>query len=531
MKKLAYSLLFVMIVTLSIFLFVSCGEDKNDAELAQVTVKFMIGDKVYSESLYKEGQEVEKPDVTEYGSYVITGWTINGSNKYAFFPYEVGKTDITFIATTTHAITVSFYAEGENVLTKKYENNGMVQSVEAPAIDGYKFMGWQLDDNCVSFPYSLKKCKDDSIRFDAIYEKLYKAEFISFGETYSKTYYTKDSSLFIPENPVVEGYSFICWEDSDGNRIENDIIMNQDVQYTARFEKDLYQVNYYIGSSTTPYKTLYTSLKAIDLKYEGEGEFYGWYTGSKFTTKFDFTKLINRNVNIYGKVYTDDYSILRSYGNSQKTDIDTSTFNASVFNTTYPTSVTIAVNSNTVRATYSFTSSDRKKGTIVYDLFEGAIYATYGADVASISIGVEEYNYNEIDLSHYRYSQSKVNQDLNPELKKISLKVAETVYEYIHGIYTSAKTGSVSGGEDFPEITFNVNAQVYGNSIKVTSDTTFYSLKVYSSNEGVYVNYYENGKDLLISNLESGNYILTFAFEKTVDNFRIRQYYNINVSI
>ncbi len=531
MKKLAYSLLIVMIVTLSIFLFISCGEDKNDADLAQITVKFMIGDKVYSESLYKEGQEIEKPDISEYGSYTITGWTINGTNKYAFFPYEAGKNDLTFYATTTHNVTVSFYAEGENVLTKKYENNAMVQSVTAPSIEGYKFMGWKLDEDYVTFPYSLKKFDGDSIRFDAIYERLYKAEFTSFGETYSKVYYTKDSKLIVPTDPEEEGYSFICWEDSNGNRMPSEITMNQDVEYTARFEKDLYQINYYIGSSATPYKTMYTSLKALDLKYEGEGDFYGWYTSAKFTTKFDFTKLINRNVNIYGKVFADDYAVLRSYGNTQKTTIDTSTFDADLFDTTYPTTVTMAVNSNTVRATYSFTSTDRKKGTIVYDLFAGTIYASYGASTASISIGVDEYNYAEIDLSHYRYNQSIVNQDLNPELKKIALKVAQTVYEYIQDIYTSAKTDTVSTGVDFPEITFNVTAKAQGNSIKVTSDTTFYSLKVYSTKESAYVNYYENGKNLTVSNLDEGNYVLTFAFERTIDNYKIRQYYNVAVSI
>ena len=307
--------------------------------------------------------------------------------------------------------------------------------------------------------------------------------------------------------------------------------MDKDVEYSAVFEKDLYQINYYVGQSATPYKTMYTSLKAIDLKYEGEGDFYGWYTSSSYTTRFDFTKLINRNVNIYGKVYKDDYSILTSFGRTQKATLDTSSFDEKVFDTTYPTTINIAVNSNTVRATYSFTSSNRQKGTIVYDMFAGSIYASFGTNDASISIGVDEYNYGDIDFSNYRYSQSIVNAYLNPELKKIALKVAETVFNHIHGEYSGAKTEVITAGSDFPEITFNVNAKVSNDSIVVTSDTTFYSLKVYSAISNSYIKYVQSEKNLTISNLATGNYILTFAFDKTIDNYKIRQYYSVTVSI
>ena len=531
MKKLAYSLLIVMIVTLSIFLFISCGEDKQDTPLAQVTVKFIIEDKVYSETTYKEGDEIPKPDITSYGAYSISHWTVNGTTKYAMFPYTVGNIDLTFYAATKREITVSFYAEGENVSTKKYDTNGLVKAPDAPELEGYRFMGWKLDDEIVTFPYSLKKYQEDSIRFDAVFERLYKAKFISFGETYSELYYTKGSTMIVPEDPQENGYSFICWEDSQGNSIQSKVTMDKDVEYTARFEQDLYQINYYVGQSATPYKTLYTSLKAIDLKYEGEGDFYGWYTSSSYTTRFDFTKLINRNVNIYGKVYKDDYSILQSFGKTQKATLDTSSFDENVFDTTYPTTINIGVNSNTVRATYSFTSSNRQKGTIVYDMFLGSIYASFGTNDASISIGVDEYNYGDIDFSNYRYSQSIVNAYLNPELKKIALKVAETVFNHIHGEYSGAKTEVITSGNDFPEITFNVNAKVSNDSIIVTSDTTFYSLKVYSVISNSYIKYVQSEKNLTISNLATGNYILTFAFDKTIDNYKIRQYYSVTVSI
>ena len=534
MKKLAYSLLFVMILTLSIFLFVSCGEDEQETPLAQVNVKFMIGDTVYKEAVMTEGDSIEDPGIKEYGAYSISYWTVNNTSKFAVFPYTVGKSDITFKANTTRLIKVSFYSDGEKLYAEDYKTSEKVYAIESPEKEGYKFMGWEYNDELVKFPYSLKTFEEDELRFEAIFEKLSKVECYAFGEQLSSGYYINGITISLPEEPKVSGYTFLYWQDEKGNRITDKSLIDGDMYISAIFEKNLYTVNYYIGSSAKPYKTLYVSSKALELKYEGDGVFYGWYTTSSYATKYDFTKTLSSDIDLYGKVYTSDYSILRSYGSTQKASINTTVFSSLAFDTTYPTTVTISVASNKVKATYSFTTTDKKKGTIVYDMFAGTITGTYGTNEAGISITVDKYNYQEINLSNYIYTETVVTEvsgKYNPSLKTIALKVAEVTYNYIHNEYNSAKTEVVTTGIADPEKTYTVSVTKSGKTINMSSNETFYSVKLFNEDSLEYMYYAQNSKSVSVSNLIAGDYVVTFAFDQTIDGNRIRQYINVSISI
>ena len=531
MKKLTLALLVVMILTFSIVLLVSCGEEDQETPLAQVTVKFVVKDTVISEAVYTEGDSIQKPEMTEYGSYTITHWTVNGSSKYALFPYKVGQTDLTFTAYTTHNIKVEFYADGVKVKSETYENNALVNAPEAPAKDGYTFKEWVLDDTSITFPYNLSKITEDEIRFEAIYEKMYKVEFTSLGDVYSSKYYVYNSSMPMPVDPVVPGYTFIYWVDDDGNKIDYNAKVTSDLNFSAIFEKDLYTVNYYLGNSSTPYKTLYTSGKVLDLKYTGDSNFYGWYTNRNYTTKFDFSKNTTKDVSLYGKVYVDNLAIIRSQGTTQKIAIDSTQFESlNIANVTYTSNITLSVGTTSMIARYSFTHANGSSYKVTYDVLSGKISAVFN-QAAGVDLTVEKYNYAEIDLSSYTSTNIYANAELNPKLEVIAMEVAQVSYEYIHNIYTRLHSEIVVGADADPDRTYDISATSPSRGIiDVSSSYTFYSIKVYNEfNECIY--YTTNTKHIQLSNLDEGTYRIVVAYEQNFATYVLRQYISQNVNV
>ena len=531
MKKLTL-LLFVIILTFSILFLISCGEEEQqETPLAQVTVKFVIKDEVISEDVYTEGTSVNKPDITEYGAYTITHWTVNGTSKYVFFPYKVGTTDLTFFAYTTHNISVSFYAEGVKVSADTYDNNGLVYAPEAPTKEGYTFKEWRLNDESITFPYNLSKVEEDELRFEAIYEKMYKVEFISQGDVYSSQYVVNNSSIPLPSDPVVSGYTFIYWVDDNGNKLDTSKPVNNDLTYSAIFEKDLYTIKYYIGTSAIPYKTIYSSGKVLDLEYTGSGDFFGWYTSRAYATKYDFSKKITKDISLYGKVYFDDLAIIKSKGATQRIPIDATQFESlEINNVTYSSNITLSITSSAMTAKYSFTHANGSSYKITYDMLEGNIRAIFN-EAAGINITVDKYNYSVLDLSTYNTEIIHINEQLNPKLETISLVVAQTAYEYVHNLYTSLHSGVVHGADLDPDIDYDVSiTSPAKGKINISTNEVFYSLKVYDELSNCIL-YVTNDNKATISNLDMGTYRMVFAFDNNYSTYVLRQFVYASIDV
>ena len=530
MKKLTLALLFVMILTLSIFVLTSCGEDQ-DKDLAQVNVKFVVQDEVISEGVYKEGSTVDKPETTEYGAYTITHWTVNGSSKYALFPYKVGKEDLTFTAYLSHNVEVEFYAEGKKISSEVYPNNALVQAPNYPEIEGYQFKEWQLNGVGQSFPFDLTNITDDSIRFEASYEKLYKVEFMALGNVYYSKYCVYNEVLQVPTDPDINGYTFIYWVDNDNNKIVPGINVTENLSYNAIFEKNLYTVNYYLGTSTNPYKTIYTANYALDLEYTGSSVFYGWYTTRNFTTKFNFNNTLKSDVNIYGKIYYDEQAMLRTKGSTQYISIDTSSFDSlNINNVTYPTSVTLTVSGGNVIAKYSFRNTAGKMYQFTYDLLNGSMIATYGDKTAGIQIDLAPYNYTEIDYEDVDITTLYENTTLNPKLETIAKKVIETSYLYVHDLYCQLHSEVVVGGEPDPDLDYQISIVTSGNSVTIHTNEEFYSIILMDIHDNR-ITYVTASDTFNETNLEAGTYKVRIAFNHTESKYILRQYYNLTFTI
>lgn len=533
MKKVVFSLLIVMVLFLSISVFVACGEDSG--EKVDVTVKFMVGDTVVSEGTYKTGEYVQDPQMDEYLNYTISHWTVNGNRKNAIFPYQVGTADITFYAYTTQWINVAFYVDGANYENWDYESDELVYAPDVnPTKDGYLFRYWALDGKVVKFPYDLSDVDDTTtqIKFQAVFELQSVVTFESDGEVVNTYIYGEGDKLQLAPAPEKSGYTFIYWQDEEGNRAEGGSVVTKDATYTALFEKNLYTINYYIGNSSTPYKTLYSSGKVLELEYTGSGNFYGWYTSSAFKTKYNFNKTVSKNVNIYGKVVTSNYSILQNLNNT-KIDVDTTNFKSTYkFNATYPTSISLNVSNATVSFTYKFTTTNYKDVSISYDMMAGTINGAFGSDEAKVAVTVPKYNYYELSYTSYTYTELVYGAYYNEYLKELGLHLAKLVGEYVQDYYDNYTGGTiVTGGVADPDKTYTVRVNTSNKTINVNAAEEFYSVKVQNS-DGDYIYYDTNIKSASISNLSSGIYKVIVVYETNYTTYVLRQIltYSIQVS-
>ncbi len=533
MKKVVFSLLIVMVLFLSISLLVACGDDSG--EKVDVNVKFMVGENVVQEATYKTGDYINNPQIYEYLNYTISHWTVNGKKKNAIFPYQVGTTDIVFYAYATRWISVSFYVDGVNYETWDYESDELVYTPDVtPSKDGCIFRYWALDNQIVTFPYDLADLDSDatSIRFDAVFEMQSEVEFIVDGEVVNSYKYGEGDKLQLAPTPEKDGYTFIYWQDEEGNRAQAGQVVDKDMTFTAVFEDRLYTINYYVGNSSSPYKTLYSSGKVLELEYTGSGDFYGWYTTSAFKTKYNFNKNVTKSVNIYGKVVSSNYSILQNLNNTQ-ISIDTTDFKSTYkFNATYPTSVFLSVSNATVSFVYRFTTTNNKEVMISYDMFNGTINGAYGNDEAKISIIVPKYNYYELSYTSYTYQELVYGAYYNEYLKELGLYLAKTVGSYVQNYYDNFTGGTiVTGGVADPDKSYVVKVTSTNKNINVVAQDEFYSIKIQNS-DGDYIYYAKNAKTASIANLESGIYKVIVTYENNYTTYKLRQIltYSIQVS-
>ncbi len=523
MKKsrlLSYGLIVFIIILMSLVL-VSCKKDADvytNTTNQTYSVSIYIGDYLYYQDTVEANLQIEKPEITEYGGYTITGWYDN--NNFLFFPYTVNK-DVVIKASISKNIDVEFYVDNVKTSSAFYSTKGSINAPESPRKTGYKFKGWAIDGNIISFPYSVSKFSKDieTVRIDAIFEKTNNVSFYVDGTLYSSQELLNGEKVLPASAPIKENKKFLFWTDENGEVFSESIINNEDLKYYAVFEDIFYTVKYYVGSSATLYKTITTKKYAVNLNYTDAKYFYGWYTDKSFTTKFDFSKPITENTSIYGKTITSNFDILKSYGTTQTLNLDTTNFqNLYEFNAIYHTSLSISVRNNNVTTTYSFKCKNNKYVTITYDMFNGLITGVYGSNDAKISISLTKYNYENIDYTSYTSTDVVADAYYNRALKQLGLKIASEVGNKIHNEYLNfiQDFDSTITYENFVIPEFTATVEKSGKNINITSSESFVSCLISYNEKDVY--FEENSNNVIFSNINKGTYTIELTYKYTYKN-------------
>lgn len=152
-------------------------EKKNDEDTTNDdTVKYSItfdsdgGSKVSGQTVSENGK-VKKPKTPTKTGYTFVGWTLDG--KSYDFSDKVTK-DMTLVASwkknaETVEYTVKFDSNGgSSIKSQKVAKNAKASEPIVPTKNGYKFLGWYLNDKLYSFNTAVTK----NITLTAKWEKL-----------------------------------------------------------------------------------------------------------------------------------------------------------------------------------------------------------------------------------------------------------------------------------------------------------------------------------------------------------------------
>lgn len=128
--------------------------------------------------------------------------------------------------------------------------------------------------------------------------------------------YVDYSSDFNPLTPVREGYTFVGWEDEEGNPYTPGTWnFTEDKTFTAQWEINIYNVTYHLpdGAENSPSNpstfTIEDNKPLYDPAYDGY-TFNGWFTDSGYINRITEIKGLYQHLNLYAKFTANTYDVI-----------------------------------------------------------------------------------------------------------------------------------------------------------------------------------------------------------------------------
>ena len=209
---------------------------KNDEPEPEVThtVTF-VADGNETTQTVKDGETAGEPEKPTKAGHEFLGWFEEGSENAFDFGQPITG-DVTLTARfEAYTVTPSTDANG-TVSVGAMQADGSV-TVEAEPNSGYRFAGWKVNDQIVSYdnPYTFTPVQDTEIA--AVFEA------VKPGVTYHTVTINEQTvqvehglTLAKPADPVKEGYKFIGWFVGD-TEYDFSQPVTSDLTITAKFEK------------------------------------------------------------------------------------------------------------------------------------------------------------------------------------------------------------------------------------------------------------------------------------------------------
>lgn len=269
MKK----ILLCLFVLLSIFAF-GCNKDEET-----FTVKFIVNGEVVKEVEVKQGEQISAPIVESIEGMEFINWDKDFTNVNNDMEinavFEKNKYDVNF-----------YDNNGNLVETKEVEHGDSVEGPELEDIEGYEFIGWDVELSSITGPTDV----------NPIYqEKKYQVNFYDIDGNLLKTQNVSyNKSAQAPKVPQIVGYKFTGWDHSL-------LKITQDLDIKPTYELLEYTITYIDDTSIIkglePSSYNMYSEASIELPAgpEKEGfEFLGWYSNGDRVVTFFSSDLENK---------------------------------------------------------------------------------------------------------------------------------------------------------------------------------------------------------------------------------------------
>lgn len=212
-------------------------KDLKDAPVAleeelKVTVKF-ISDESETSLLLTFGEKLQKPENPIKHEHDFVGWYLN--EELFDFNQEITE-DLSLVAkfepTPKQMVKVIFNLDGKTTEVET-EKGSVVLEPETVEKEGYKFLGWHLNNVLFDF----EKPIEEDLMLDGYFEELkadvFLVTFVAKGER-TTAEVQKNTPVEEPKPPFKEGYEFIGWFLED-NLYDFEDLVTSDIELVAQW--------------------------------------------------------------------------------------------------------------------------------------------------------------------------------------------------------------------------------------------------------------------------------------------------------
>lgn len=252
-----------------------------------------------ADTAYNYNSTVVMPTAPAHEGYKFSKWsetisTMPAENKTIYALYDTLKFNVTYTDRNNVAITKA------NV---KY--NSVVEAIEDPKEEGYTFLYWKNEaGDQVEFPFNMP-AKDTTIlsewkinQHNVVYVK-------DNGEENDTLSYDYNKTVAAPKNPVKEGYTFVQWNNGNGEKQNFSFSMpDADVVLTAQYDINSYTFKVIVDKDTTTTDYEYNATVTMPSSPVKEGyTFTGWSDSISVMPAKDVTTIAQWKINNYQLTY------------------------------------------------------------------------------------------------------------------------------------------------------------------------------------------------------------------------------------
>ncbi len=225
MKKIvSFALVVFMLLT-----FVACGSG-SDPKTYTFTLMFLADGNIVQRANYSVGDTISAPVTVEKEGYTFTGWAEE-------VPVKMPARDLYINAVfEKNSYKVSYYINDILVHEDTVPFNDRIPEYKLPKDTAESFSGWdgELPETMPAHDIALHgNAKEET------YTLTYKVN----GAVYRADVYKKGEKIVLPDEPKMEGYSFVRWSGYAGFDFKT--MPGQNVTVDAEFAKQEYKLNYF----------------------------------------------------------------------------------------------------------------------------------------------------------------------------------------------------------------------------------------------------------------------------------------------
>lgn len=283
--------------------------------LAKYTVTFDTngGKPIESKSVEYNSCATE-PSAPEKENNVFMGWYTDSActSEYDFSKAVTG--DITLYAkwaAKDTTWTVTFETNGGKAIESKNVEKGKTVTKPAdPIKEGYKFLGWYVDEELTT-EFDFTSTVEDNI---TLWAKWLSAITVKFekndGTEVTEETIEKGTKLSKPADPTRTGYKFKGWytDSQFSTAYDFSSILNDNITLYAKWVQ-LFTVSFSeAGIDSQTVEANQKATKPADPVSSTGLLFGGWYTSENFTTKYDFNTAVTRDIKLYAK-WSDEWTV------------------------------------------------------------------------------------------------------------------------------------------------------------------------------------------------------------------------------